>query len=416
MPGFAHKTTEHGLQIYWGVDGTTLGPVGPKAASLHHWPAAPRALLHTPAQGLAKLLGGPCLIVLGTTPTTSPHAAAPALFIATLLHGDEHSGWTAVQQLLADLEAGRVNARRPIILLLANLHAAAQNQRFVAGQKDYNRIWNPHAGQAACAEEHWASEVLQALPQLSPTGLFAVLDVHNNSGRNPCYACVAALRPKDLQLARLFSRHVIHFENPSTTLGVAGSKLAPTVTLEAGPSLCPEGIVKLGEVFRSALTMHDLPEQTLPPHELDLYRMACIWGLNTDWHLDIRPLEHLSSGEQRPDPKTVWLRGDIDAFNFVELTSPTLVARIAPLDPGSSIPREAMHPEGQGLGVFWLKRHETAPHPAAHATASVPEALLFRADGHVFLAPGFIPSMLTPKPAAIRADCIGYLMERLPKP
>ena len=56
-----------------------------------------------------------------------------------LLHGNEDTGLKAIQSLLADYR-GRA-LPRALSLFVGNVQAAAQGQRHLEGQPDYNRVW-----------------------------------------------------------------------------------------------------------------------------------------------------------------------------------------------------------------------------------------------------------------------------------
>ncbi len=60
---------------------------------LHHYESVPDGLLEADPTQLAELLGGPSLIHL-------PGRRKQPLFISVLLHGNETTGWLALQALL----------------------------------------------------------------------------------------------------------------------------------------------------------------------------------------------------------------------------------------------------------------------------------------------------------------------------
>ena len=62
-----------------------------------------------------------------------------------------------------------------------------------------------------------STEVLQraSIPvTVSREAPYASIDIHNNTGNNPHYACVTSLNDRDLHLARLFSRTIVYFKKP----------------------------------------------------------------------------------------------------------------------------------------------------------------------------------------------------------
>ncbi len=141
----------------------------------------PENLLSTPPEGLADVLGGPTLLHL---PGTDSGAGRGALFVSTLLHGNETTGWDALRQLLLEFEDGV--PPRPLTIFIANVQAAKARLRHLDGQPDFNRIWDYGPGR----ERDMARRVLHEIKILQP---IACLDIHNTSGNNPMYACVHRL-------------------------------------------------------------------------------------------------------------------------------------------------------------------------------------------------------------------------------
>ena len=99
---------------------------------------------------------------------------------------------------------------RPLLLFVGNVEAAKAKVRTLPHQTDYNRTWpgTPHAG---APEALLMQEVVDTVKRHAP---FASIDIHNNTGSNPHYACVNSLEQPFLHLARLFSRTVVYFERP----------------------------------------------------------------------------------------------------------------------------------------------------------------------------------------------------------
>ena len=379
----------HRTKVWSGIAGTPLcGPSG--------FVPAPHEVLTARAADLLGLLGSPGLLVI------DPPVVVPcddrALVVGVLIHGDEHSGWIAAAELLRDLATGICPLARRLIILIGNVFAAAYNRRFLDGQRDFNRIWKPGPSRPS-QEESWAQKVVDQIAALSPQGLFAVVDLHNNSGRNPCYACVARLRPKDLDLARLFSPHIVHFEHPDTTLGAAMAQRAPSVTLEAGPSGCPEGLARLGHTLRTLLVLPDLSQTTTTAQPTTVFRNRFSLGVDPTWQITMTALSSIMS-ITAAENDMLWLREDIDILNFVELTAPTPIGRTSPAAARNPLWIRAV--VGQG---------SSAPNPCIPAAPRL--AYHVTPGGLIVLKPGWIPAMLSPKPEAIRADCLGYLMEHL---
>jgi uncharacterized protein len=92
----------------------------------------PDGFLERPAERLADLLPGPCLIDL--------HGRQPRpLFVSVLLHGNEDTGLVAVQEVLRRHLSRDFG--RSLLLFVGNVGAAAVNLRTLPDQSDYNRVW-----------------------------------------------------------------------------------------------------------------------------------------------------------------------------------------------------------------------------------------------------------------------------------
>lgn len=172
--------------------------IGLRLTSFNHFPDT---LLDVPASELRRHLPGPSLFQV-------PGRDAQPLFVSVLLHGNEDTGWQAMQAVLQ--RHRRTILPRPLLLFVGNVEAAKAKVRTLPHQTDYNRTWpgTPHAG---APEALLMQEVVDTVKRHAP---FASIDIHNNTGSNPHYACVNSLEEPFLHLARLFSRTVVYFERP----------------------------------------------------------------------------------------------------------------------------------------------------------------------------------------------------------
>jgi hypothetical protein len=64
------------------------------------------------------------------------------LFVSVLLHGNEDTGWRAIQTILRQHRATILP--RPLLLFVGNIEAAKTNVRTLPQQEDYNRAWPEH--------------------------------------------------------------------------------------------------------------------------------------------------------------------------------------------------------------------------------------------------------------------------------
>lgn len=330
----------------------------------------PDGFLEARGRDLAAMLGGPSLIHL-------PGERPAPLFVALLLHGNEITGLYAIQRLLREYP-GRA-LPRALSLFVGNVDAAAVGMRRLPEQPDYNRIW-PRSDDtpvvAPCPETDMALAVHRAMAERRP---FAAVDVHNNNGRNPHYACVNRLEPVWLRLGRRFSRRVLYFTDPAGTLTAAFSRLAPSVTLECGPVGDASGVdhaaAFLEELSRTANLGHAAPAAD----EIDLYRSVA--------RLTVPEWVSIGVGEGRAQ---LHLTPELENLNWRHQPAGRFLARIDGVD---GLVVHAHDPAGTDVSTAYLRR---------------------RGDS-LELAQAITPSMLTTDVRIVRQDCLGYLLEPLPR-
>ena len=152
----------------------------------------PENILDKEAHELIEVLSGPTLIHL-TGKLSRP------LFVSVLLHGNETTGFYAVQRLLKKYQ--QQDLPRSLSIFIGNVEAAAVNQRRLDRQADFNRIW-PGTEEDYLAEAHMMKQVVEIMAEKN---VFASIDIHNNTGLNPHYGCINLLDKKYLSLAGMFS-------------------------------------------------------------------------------------------------------------------------------------------------------------------------------------------------------------------
>jgi hypothetical protein len=330
---------------------------------LNHVQGFPESLLKVPSTELWRHLPGPTLFdVPGRHP--SP------LFVTILLHGNESTGWAAIQSVLSRYQT---SLPRRLLLFVGNIEAAKYNVRTLSIQKDYNRSWpgTPDEGEP---EARLMREVVDAIRVQQPV---ASIDIHNNTGHNPHYACVNRWDDRYLQLARLFSRTVVFFERPLGVQSAALSEICPAVTVECGLAGGPEGVAHAASFIQAALALDHLPDRPVPGGDLDLMQTHAIVKVPTGATVSFDGTD--ADFQFRPD---------LDRLNFSELEPGTLFGRL-----GSRQPHKLLIERG-------------GPH-AAYSE-------YFTYDGgEIRLGKRAIPAMLTRDIHAIRLDCLGYLMHRV---
>lgn len=327
----------------------------------------PHGLLDLPAVRLGEVLPGPALIHL-------PGRRTPPLFVSVLLHGNEDAGWQAVQSVLRQYAATELP--RALSLFIGNVTAARGGQRRLDGQPDYNRVW-PGGDGPPSAESAMMQQVVDAMRARS---VFASIDIHNNTGLNPHYACVNRLDQDFLRLATLFSRIVVYFIRPRGVQSAAFAEFCPSVTLECGKPGTPGSAEHAAAFVDACLHLSEFPVHPVAPHDIDLFHTVAT----------VKVPEHVSFGFNAPEADIDFVP-ELDHFNFRELERSNLLGRVRQ---DSTARLLAMDEEGNDIG----------------------ERLFDYRRGDITLRQPLMPAMLTRDQRVIRQDCLCYLMERIKTP
>lgn len=321
----------------------------------------PDGLLEAEATELLDLLGKPTLIHLeGEKPEP--------LFISTLLHGNETTGFYAVQHLLKQYRDRSLP--RSVTLFIGNIEAAAAEQRRLDWQPDYNRVW-PGTHHDNCAETDLMKNVTNIMRKRKP---FASIDIHNNTGFNPHYACVNILNSHCIQLAGMFGNTVVYFTSPRGVQSAAFSDFCPSVVLECGQSGQADGVTHSIRFLQAVLNTEKLSSEH--PKNINLFHTVArvtvpeMFSLGTDSSSDI----HLSH--------------ELEKMNFQQLARGSIFA---------------------GLNA------ESKAHLAVtnESNEDVTSEFFEISDSRIVLKKNATLSMYTTSERAIRQDCLCYLMEQI---
>ncbi len=327
----------------------------------------PPGLLDLDATQLEGVLGGPTLIHL-------PGRREPTLFVSVLMHGNETTGWDALRQLLKNYLPGGGNRELPraVSIFIGNVGAAAVGLRHLDGQPDYNRVW-PGCDAAETPEHRMMAKVVEIMAQ---RGIFASVDMHNNTGLNPHYACVNLLDNRFFHLATMFSRTVVYFIRPRGVQSMAMARLCPAVTLECGRVGEAFGVEHARDYLDACLHLSHHPEHAPAHSDIELFHTVGI----------VKIPDRYSFGHGVSDAD-IRLAEDLDRFNFRELPAGTVLGSLRP---------------GIGLGFEATDEHGN----------DVSERYFELTDHKIRLRVPVMPSMLTLDRRVIRQDCLCYLMER----
>jgi succinylglutamate desuccinylase len=330
----------------------------------------PEGLLKADAAELEALLGGPTLIHLSGR-------QEPALLVSVLVHGNEPTGWEAARTLLARYMGGRENMLpRALSLFIGNVAAAAQGVRFLEGQPDFNRVWPgsdlPHT------PEHGLMQ--QVVDTMLKRGLFASVDIHNNTGLNPHYACINTIDNRFLHLAAMFGRTVVYFRRPRGVQSMAMAQHCPAVTLECGKVGQAYGVEHAMNYLDACLRLSEHPEHPVAAHDMDLFHTVAT--------VKVRQGVAFGFGEEAVG---LQFADDLDQLNFRELPRGTSFGRVYG-DVGLGL--EVVDEQGRDVTERFFKQE----------------------SGELRVRLPVMPSMLTLDRQVIHQDCLCYLMERYSPP
>lgn len=324
----------------------------------------PAGLLDVDALDLADALGGPSLIRVAG-------ARGQPLLVATLLHGNETTGWHALRHLLRQHPGGTLP--RPLLLFIGNVDAAREGLRHLDSQPDFNRIWCDAVGPEAAM----AAQVLAAARRMSP---FACIDVHNTSGENPVYACVHRLDGPALALAGHFASTGVLISHPESLLSMALAPIAPSITLECGKPGNAEVARQIARSLVDLMALERLPDEVRHGDgALQLLRTVA----------RVRVPDRVSFSFQEAAVDLRFARG-LDGFNFAVMPAGTTIAEV-----GADAAR--------GHGAVLLATDEHG--------GDLSERFFRRRGDTLVTATPWIPSLFTGDERIVRQDCLCYVME-----
>lgn len=333
---------------------------------LHYQTDIPAGLLTVPLKEIKSIFPTPTVLSIAGR-------KSPPVFVSVLLHGNEDAGLLALQELLnkyVDRELPR-----SLIVFIGNVDACEAGSRYLSHQVDFNRAW-PGSELPPCEIHEMLAEVTEFATR---DGLFASVDVHNNTGRNPHYGCVCLTDPRHLYLASLFGRTVVYFTRPKGVQTQAFMQHCPSLTCECGKIGDRFGATRAAETIDACLHMSEFPDHALELDDIDVYHTVA----------RIRVREHRTFGFE--PGQDILLRADLDDLNFTELH------------------------EGESLGSFQGSIDDCFIVNDEHGQ-DVTHKYLVATDAQVRMGRSAMPSMFTRNLEVIRQDCLGYLMERYPLP
>ncbi len=291
------------------------------------------------------------------------------IFISTLLHGNEYSGVYALQNLFKTYAVANTNLPRSVILFIGNVEAARENLRHLDGQMDFNRIW----GEGDTTFHHIAKEVKQFVASKNP---FACIDIHNNTGWNPHYACVNQLENHFLNLAKIFSRRIVYFVKPKEVLTIAFNAFTTAVTLECGQSGDLSGIQRCVDFLEQVLALDTLDDSPVSNDDVTVYHSV----------VTLKIPETSSIGFGRDTQKDIVFVPNFECLNFMELQEHALLG--------------------------WRKNANHELLVFDENGNNVASEFITYENNEIRTKRPTVPSMFNENETIIRQDCLGYFMQR----
>lgn len=325
------------------------------------WKRAPNT-----AEDFLNWLGGPALLRI------AGRDRGRTRVVSVLMHGNEPSGLRALHAWLRERElpatdvlafVGAVEAARLLPLF---------SHRMVPERPDLNRCFRPPF---QGVEGEIAGELLEWVMRLKPE---AVVDLHNNTGRNPIYGVSHRAVVVPWKLASLFTHRFVYSPIALATFVEACQFHFPAVTIECGqagdPRADADGLAGLRR-FLHRPRLDDI--ELAPGAELFL----------TPSRLYLDPHVPLAFSDRSVPGKALTLDCELDRENFQTVPVGRVIGWLAPQAPW---PFRVPGPEGREISHEYFERR----------------------GNEVVTRRPWIPIMLTTSVSAALGDCLCYLAEK----
>ncbi|MFT5220171.1 MAG: succinylglutamate desuccinylase [Planctomycetota bacterium] len=290
------------------------------------------------------------------------------LFISILLHGNESTGLDVMQQILATYpELDQLPCS--IMLFVGNVFAAESDCRFLDDQIDFNRCWpGTELGESA------TSRMMQQVFDIATAqALFVAIDIHNNTGKNPHYACITDVTDENRSLAARFNRVALVFDKVGVSTR-AFNGICPAITLECGKPGEASGIRHCRRFIEEILVLDELPAERPP-----------------------RDRQHLVESHATLNiPDNVSFEFDPDADSDLRFESNFEIHNFTPLDPEQVFAYSRI---ARPLAITDQNGHD------------VTDELVRIEQGKVYLNNTLMPAMITQDKKIVRQDCLCYLLQ-----
>jgi succinylglutamate desuccinylase len=288
--------------------------------------------------------------------------------ISTLLHGNETTGFFALQKFLETYWDSETMLPRSLVIILGNPSAASKSKRHLDNQPDFNRIWSK-------GNTEWhklAEELLKKIEELNPVGC---IDIHNTSGDNPKYGCVSQKDPLTLKLASLFHSPIIYVTEPSEVFMMATSMICPSVTLECGK---PGDKDALNSVVEYLTELIETTPDHLPEYKGDVFKTVARMKIPEGAWIDF-------IGKYDPEVNFSFIP-QIEKLNFNTVPKGQVLAKV----------------NAENL-IEVLDNHDN----------DVSSEYFETIEGQLIFKKEAFPSMFSTSIEVVKSDVLGYLMQKI---
>lgn len=325
----------------------------------------PDAFLEINYRDIKKLFDKPTLVHLQGN-------KEPAIFISILLHGNEFSGLMIMQEILKKYQASQeYDLPRSIWLFIGNVDAASQGVRRLENELDFNRAWPGTTEDDAPT----AKLIDKVMRKITEKELFAAVDLHNNTGKNPPYGCISVVNEKNKYLSSFFNHIAMVFHIPKGISTMAFDNICPAITLECSTPGNKIGIEKAVALIDDLLHMDHFPEKALPSHDLQLVQNNAV----------LKIAENVNFGfENEKEEFDLTLVENFDRHNFTRLETSEVFAY-------STLDKPLIATSDDGRDVT--------------------DELIQNNNGAISLKKPLMPAMITLDKQIIVQDCLCYLLE-----
>lgn len=293
--------------------------------------------------------------------------------VGGLLHGNEPSGLRAIHRVLLEAHVPEVDTLFFVGAVAAARAEPRYTHRMLPGRRDLNRCFGPPFDGSDGAI---ARDALEIMRSEEPE---AVIDLHNNTGRNPPYGIARELNDPRIGLTALFATRFVRSRIALGSMIEAFDRRTPAVTIECGHAGSPAADAV---AYAGLLRFLRLPEISVDP-----VGGSAMTVLLDPVRVGVREGTTLAFADHPVQGSDLVLDPEIDRHNFETVPAGT---RLGWLRVGAPWPFEAIDEKGE----------------------DVSRRILEIEGGALRTRVSMIPMMMTTSARAAMVDCLFYAVHR----